>query len=805
MMREFANITGMPGAEIRRVGMQLTRAGYAVIPLRSMASEPLCTLNKTEARAAGDHQCGLHHALTDAKDVNRVFARLAKLLPEGGSLNIGIVAGPSNLIVIDSDLPEHLAAFARDIDDAPPTVKTPGKLRSGEWIHHDGGHHYYAVPDGIELPTSITTYTAEGGYSVRWGNQYTVAPPSVRDEGAYVVTSDITEAPAALLAAIESEGARRSQRLADSAERLAHRGLNITVVDWSVETSWAELLSPDGWTFTGRTDSGCGCDIWEKPGGGTHTDRSAIAHSADCDNDAYANIEGHAPLHWFTDDPPPGLAEYGAAIGSRTITKLDYYTWVRCGGSQSGAMHELGLDDASAIDAWLDAKAAGIVIGDGDGVDTGTHSSPSSPVASPPSGASESGGPQARNDSSEAQLAGEAEGSEEGGSPEVGSQFTHTPQEHVKSPPGYDFPAHLSTEALQRQVSSHASKRMIEAEGDRFYSAAMRSDEVLPSIEWGAPGDIEPAVATFCRMGLPDDGERQALLPDGKVSTVFGRSSAGKSWLAIYCAIDAIEGNLGATLYVDAEDSQEGYFARLDAVGADSADKRYGYLSINQLGEYESKMIATSGADLIVVDSINALVAGAGDGQSSNDDDAIRRLVNVMRSWPATVLFVDHASEKVDDTTSAMGASAKKAAPDGVVLRIDKLSDWRPNHGGTSQLLIGKDRHGVIDVGDAVASDPHGFTPVAALKLAPGSTARLSLWPHLAPTKHTDEEIATFEASEASARITEIISTIATHSGLLSTKELKLLLGGQQLEHELLALRLEGRLEENAKRRWVVA
>ena len=139
---------------------------------------PLCTLTARELKAAGPrHGCGVHHAITDPVVARRVFTRMGKT----DTLNIGIVAHPSRLVVVDVDTPEAVESFlsrwAQAEEDErylvhSPTVRTPGTV---DGKHHDGGHYYFALPDGIELPSTPGQLTLAGGGDVRWGAMMTVA------------------------------------------------------------------------------------------------------------------------------------------------------------------------------------------------------------------------------------------------------------------------------------------------------------------------------------------------------------------------------------------------------------------------------------------------------------------------------------------------------------------------------------------------------------------------------------------------------------------------------------------------------
>lgn len=204
--RIFLSLFGLdPGQDIRKTAVAAVRDGYAVVPVAVGGKAPVCTLTTRELQATGtDHDCGVHHAITDPEVANKVFTRLTK---GGARINIGVVAGPSRLLVVDADTADEVQAFVSDWAEAEgdpgylthtPTVRSPGLMGDeGLWRHKDGGHFYFAVPDGVDLPWDVRgSMKADGGYDVRWGMSQTLVPPSVRPEGPYRATGDIVDAPA---------------------------------------------------------------------------------------------------------------------------------------------------------------------------------------------------------------------------------------------------------------------------------------------------------------------------------------------------------------------------------------------------------------------------------------------------------------------------------------------------------------------------------------------------------------------------------------------------------------------------------
>ncbi|HTF50802.1 MAG TPA: bifunctional DNA primase/polymerase, partial [Pseudonocardia sp.] len=217
-MRKFAELFGSTraNADIPGIARAAAREGYAVLPVRPGTKQPMCTLPRTKVRAADRlaanaakvrgrrhweltrHDCGRTHAITDPDEAHRVFTRL---MAAHSDLNIGIEVGRSRVITIDCDTAAEVASFTElwaERDAAPamanaaPTVRSPGKQNeAGEWVHADGGHFHFLLPDGVELPTDISVSMPIGADPAAlafamYADSLVLVPPSVRDEGPYV-------------------------------------------------------------------------------------------------------------------------------------------------------------------------------------------------------------------------------------------------------------------------------------------------------------------------------------------------------------------------------------------------------------------------------------------------------------------------------------------------------------------------------------------------------------------------------------------------------------------------------------------
>lgn len=356
---DFVNVFGLvpPGTgepeKIIRVARAAVKAGFAIVVCRPGTKVPMCTLTagqakkanreaQVEAQAAGNqrwskvkHACGLAHALTDDATAGRVVTRLLKAY---GTVNLGVEVGRSRVVVVDVDTPAESAAFLASWSGASgtdqtmrtPSVVSPGVLApDGTPVHHGGGHWWFSLPDGIDLPAGTGVLKAPGGWVAMWAGHQVLVPPSVRKEGPYRLTGQCEPAPAWLTDMIIQEVGARQLRTARNLDRAVDSGNDLE--RWSATTTWDGLLEPDGWIATGLVDT-CSCPIWTAPG--YHASpKSATAHDIGCTR--YDTETGWGPLHVWTDNPPDYL------VGHKTVTKVQFIAHRYHEGSDREAIRQL--------------------------------------------------------------------------------------------------------------------------------------------------------------------------------------------------------------------------------------------------------------------------------------------------------------------------------------------------------------------------------------------------------------------------------------------------------------------------------
>lgn len=367
--RRFIHLFGGPRETSDLVGIARAccREGYAVLPIEPGGKKAICTLTPRQAVAAdrmaanaaresgrrhwehARHACGLSHAITDPKDAERIFRRLVEKHPD---LNIALECAESRLICVDCDNGDEVRSFTElwaeregipELANAAPTVRTPGKVdESGTWVHRDGGHYWFLLPDDVDftdtpISTSLPIGLHEAKAQIRYGRSYALVPPSVREEGPYTMASDIGPCPGWLVDILRNHvnGVRERRD-----QHLSGKDGSDPIDVWSSLTTWEDLLGGDGWTTRNRPDN-CGCPVWTRPGEWTNP-KSATAHEPGCIRWDTDDI-GHGFLHVWTDNAPDFIAAYRAATGHSSLSKLQYVAWRDFNGDSSAAMRALGI------------------------------------------------------------------------------------------------------------------------------------------------------------------------------------------------------------------------------------------------------------------------------------------------------------------------------------------------------------------------------------------------------------------------------------------------------------------------------
>jgi recombination protein RecA len=144
-------------------------------------------------------------------------------------------------------------------------------------------------------------------------------------------------------------------------------------------------------------------------------------------------------------------------------------------------------------------------------------------------------------------------------------------------------------------------------------------------------------------------------LPRGRVVEVYGPESSGKTTIALQAIAQAQKAG-GQTLFIDAEHALDPTYARRLGVDTDNlyiAQPDYG----EQALEITSMMVSSYGVDLVVIDSVAALVPKAElEGEMGDSfmglharlmSQALRKLTGMVARTNTCLLFINQVREKI--------------------------------------------------------------------------------------------------------------------------------------------------------------
>lgn len=638
--------------QLIHAGEEMVRAGLAIVVNHPGSKRPMCPLTAAErkradqaarddAAAAGnpnshrrDHisasQCGFKHAITEVKDATRILTRLARR----GRFNLGIEPRASRVVVVDLDTAGQVADFALRCGQTRPalTVRSPGKKGpDGEWVHSHGGHIYFDVPDDTVMPKEMGAYADPSGWKVMWGECQVLVPPSVRDEGPYVLVGSTHPLPEWLHTLITTESMATGERREESARRrAASNGQPCRKDEVSRELSWTTMLTEDGWVETGLVKN-CGCPQWTAPGDHASPE-SATAHEPGCA--VYVCDRGHGPLHVWTDTPSPAVAAAIARFGRHTLTKLEVLTFTRGGGDMHRTLNELEvpLEGPTVLggrfSTWEEDEAS-------------NGSTPGPPPTPPPSDTDES-------------------------EPSPDEDELSEEEERARARAEYEERQTLLEVARQRR--QREATRRIEAE-DAPPLRVLRGDGFL-----NAPRPT-PLVSK--------------MLYRDSLARIYGEAGSGKSFVALDIALSIALGKwwggvrmtAAPVVYVMAEGqavNADRTEAWLSKHGAELDENFIVVPDAVLLTEFAAKdlieLVRREQPVLVVLDTKNAMMIG--EENSATDFAALRRTLDLIRKAAGCcVALVDHTGY---EGTRARGSSAGTAAMD-TEIRVTKDDSNKPS------------------------------------------------------------------------------------------------------------------------------
>jgi hypothetical protein len=191
----------------------------------------------------------------------------------------------------------------------------------------------------------------------------------------------------------------------------------------------------------------------------------------------------------------------------------------------------------------------------------------------------------------------------------------------------------------------------------------------------------------------------------GQVNLLFGDPEAGKSWICLVAATEALRAGRRVLIIDLDHNGAEATVHRLLALGSpedrlrDPATFRYcepeDRAEVRQVVE-DSKLWRPAVA---VVDSVGELLPLHGSNSNSADEFTVvhSSVLKPLAKAGAAVLAVDHLAKSPDSRAHGPGGTAaKRRAIGGVSIRVKAKKPFTPGHGGEALLVVNKDRHGGV-------------------------------------------------------------------------------------------------------------
>lgn len=331
--------------ELTWYAQALAQLGVHVVVLAPGVKKPFADY-RTEAQrfedtAAGRTRAGWQLGTTDP---DRLASYIVTAVAQTGQLpNLGVHLAPSRLIVIDADnLGDciHWLSRVGGNGGAPLelSVSTPGQIENGVWIHKDGAHVYYVLPDDVntadlrditEQNVPADQNRAGWGTKLAWGVGAAL-PPSVRPEGQYRWDgSTIPVAPDWLIDMLRKPPAPPKPVRTEEDDEF-----NESVDDAMDDVSWSDVFEGVA-LYDGEDRDGCG--IWTRHGG---TPRSMVAH------DGCATAHGSVCVTVHSDTiltMYPLLDDLATKRGSRNFSKWEALAAFQFDGDLNAASREHGF------------------------------------------------------------------------------------------------------------------------------------------------------------------------------------------------------------------------------------------------------------------------------------------------------------------------------------------------------------------------------------------------------------------------------------------------------------------------------
>lgn len=320
--------------------------------------------------------------------------------------------------------------------------------------------------------------------------------------------------------------------------------------------------------------------------------------------------------------------------------------------------------------------------------------------------------------------------------------------------------------------------------------------DLLPYID----GEVIAPVPTILRR---TDG--LGLFYPGKVNFLYGASETGKSWITFAACKEQIEDG-EHVMFVDCEDDPDTAVLRMKALGCADDDLRQrftyihpegplGALSRNSYGEpnpseegkrnFRAFMSAIEQVDpsLIVLDGLTVLYGlhGLSTNDASNTEVIGGFWKGLTNGGKRAVIIIDHTSKGATRGATPIGSQHKISMTQGAAIQVYAITKPRPGYVGQIELLVGKDRPGVVR-GASMGNDPH----VAADVKMDATTAGRMILSVEAPQEAVviaSDERSSHRLSELADDCDAILAVLMRDGGAMRKAEILLALPKPMKDH----------------------
>jgi len=206
------------------------------------------------------------------------------------------------------------------------------------------------------------------------------------------------------------------------------------------------------------------------------------------------------------------------------------------------------------------------------------------------------------------------------------------------------------------------------------------------------------------------------LFYKGRLNEVHAEPATGKTNVLMAASIAELKEG-GTVLYIDPEDTPEGFTRRIRMLGASDDDvrERVKYLhnpnpeEILAAQAWASQKTPT----MVILDGLAESMAAVGADENKASDVLVffRENLRPFAEAGAAVVVADHVTKSAENRGQfARGSGAKAGRYDGVSYEIVTAKAYTPNQEGFVRLKVQKDRNGGVGARGVIAAELH-FIP----------------------------------------------------------------------------------------------